>query len=256
VGSDPLRGAADMMPVWRINRQPPAFYWDGANTKLDEVIAAWALASGASPDWMDRDSGQGGDGSSLGRIRKYLDATPPPRYPLAIDAALAATGQGIFASECASCHAPGGPRTGAVVPAEEVGTDRSRLDLWSADAVAAYNRAFAGKPWAFSSFRKTNGFVAPSLEGLWIRAPYLHNGSVPSLAALLSPPEQRPRQFWRGYDLFDATAVGFVASGTEAQRVGSFYDTAIKGNGNGGHTFGTQLEPDRKRALLEYLKGL
>ena len=70
------------------------------------------------------------------------------------------------------------------------------------------------------------------------------------------PPEQRPKRFWRGYDLFDSTAVGFVSSGAEAERAGTLYDTALPGNGNGGHAFGTQLEPDRKRALLEYLKGL
>jgi hypothetical protein len=50
--------------------------------------------------------------------------------------------------------------------------------------------------------------------------------------------------------------VGFVASGAEAERTGTLYDTALPGNGNGGHAFGTKLEPDRKRALLEYLKGL
>jgi len=209
--------------------------------------------------WIDRDqaaSGSGSTPSSIGRIQTYLSGLAPPKYPLPVDPALAKSGEAVFATECASCHATGAARTGTVIPHDEVGTDRVRADAWTTAAATAYNAAFSGKGWAFASFTKTNGYVAPSLEGLWIRAPYLHNGSVPSLADLLSAPQQRPKQFWRGYDLFDSSAVGFVSSGADAERAGSLYDTALPGNGNGGHPFGTQLEPDRKRALLEYLKGL
>jgi hypothetical protein len=257
--ADPPRGASDIMPVWSLGRHRDAFYWDGINTKLSEVIVAWALASGAPTRWIDRDraaSSAGSGASSIGRIQNYLSALAPPKYPLPVDQTLAKSGEAVFAAECASCHAAGGARTGTVIPQREAGTDTARADAWTHAAVASYNSTFSGKPWAFSSFRKTNGFVAPPLEGLWIRAPYLHNGSVPSLAELLNPPEQRPKRFWRGYDLFDSTAVGFVSSGAEAEHAGTLYDTALPGNGNGGHTFGTKLEPDRKRALLEYLKGL
>ena len=246
---------SDIMPVWNLGRHREAFYWDGINTKPSEVILAWALASGSPTRWIDRDAASG-NSSSIGRIQSYLSTLAPPKYPLAVDQALAKSGEAVFATECASCHAAGGARTGTVIPLDQVGTDRVRADAWTNAAVATYNGTFGGKSWGFSSFRKTNGFVAPSLEGLWIRAPYLHNGSVPSLADLLNPPEQRPKRFWRGYDLFDSSAVGFVSSGAEAERTGSLYDTALPGNGNGGHAFGTQLEPDRKRALLEYLKGL
>jgi hypothetical protein len=258
-GMDPFRGAADAMPLWGLGRPRQAFYWDGMNTTLAEAINAWALASGSSPGWLDREAAGidgAGSTSSLSRIRQYLTEATPPKFPLPIDAALAKSGEAVFGAECGSCHAPGGPRTGAVVPYEQVGTDRARLDAWAADAATAYNAAFAGKSWAFSSFTKTAGFVSPSLDGLWLRAPYLHNGSVPSLADLLNPQEQRPKQFWRGYDLLDAAAVGFVSSGAEAERAGTLYDTSLPGNGNGGHLFGTALPPDRKRALIEYLKGL
>ncbi len=256
--SGAFRAASDIMPVWNLGRSREAFYWDGINTKLSEVMTAWALASGSPARWIDRDRAAGAStgASSLGRIQSYLSALAPPTYPLPVDQALAKSGEAIFTAECASCHATGGARTGTVISHEQLATDRVRADAWAHAAVAAYNGAFPGKGWAFSSFRKTNGFVAPTLEGLWIRAPYLHNGSVPSLADLLKPPEQRPKGFWRGYDVFDSTAVGFVSSGAEAERAGTYYDTALPGNGNGGHAFGTQLEPDRKRALLEYLKGL
>jgi hypothetical protein len=143
---------------------------------------------------------------------------------------------------------------GQVVPASEVGTDRHRLEMWTRGSVDAYNAYGEGRPWRLSHFRKTDGYIAVPLEGLWLRAPYLHNGSVPTVADLLEPPETRPRGFWRGYDLYDPVKVGFVSAGAEAQRAGTFYDTALPGNGNGGHRYGTTLAAEEKRALIEFLK--
>jgi RoxA-like, cytochrome c-like len=96
--------------------------------------------------------------------------------------------------------------------------------------------------------------VAVSLDGLWLRAPYLHNGSVPTLADLLEPMAARPKRFWRGVDLFDSVRVGFVTTGADAERYGTLYDTSRPGNGNAGHLYGTTLTPENKRALIEYLK--
>lgn len=105
-------------------------------------------------------------------------------------------------------------------------------------------------------FRTGSGYASVPLDGLWIRAPYLHNGSVPSLSALLDPPQNRPVRFWRGYDVYDPVTVGFVSDGPEAQRDGRLYETTEPGNSNAGHTHGTALPDDSKRALLEYLKTL
>jgi len=98
--------------------------------------------------------------------------------------------------------------------------------------------------------------VAVPLDGLWLRAPYLHNGSVPSLWDLLEIPEKRPQLFYRGYDVYDPQKVGFIAAGSEAERAGSRHETSIAGNGNGGHLYGTALSPAEKEALIEYLKTL
>jgi hypothetical protein len=79
---------------------------------------------------------------------------------------------------------------------------------------------------------------------------------VPSLTALLTAPDSRPKKFLRGYDVYDQANVGFVSEGAEAARVGFEYDTNLPGNGNQGHTYGTTLPPEEKRALIEYLKTL
>ena len=87
------------------------------------------------------------------------------------------------------------------------------------------------------------------------RAPYLHNGSVPTLRDLLEPPEARPASFFRGYDVYDPTKVGFVSDvPSKGARTFTRYDTAIPGNGNGGHVYGTTLSDADKAAIVEYLK--
>jgi cytochrome c peroxidase len=100
------------------------------------------------------------------------------------------------------------------------------------------------------------GYNAPFLDGIWLRAPYLHNGSVPTLHDLLKLVAERPTVFWRGYDLYDPVEVGFVSQGPEAQRIGTRLDVSSKSGGNQGHEFGTALSAKDKGSLLEYLKTL
>ena len=95
--------------------------------------------------------------------------------------------------------------------------------------------------------------MAPPLEGLWIRAPYLHNGSVPSLYDLLLPPAQRPTQFHVGNQSFDPVHVGYS---TEQTSSSVLFDTTKLGNGNGGHVYGTTLTDAERYALVEYMKSL
>jgi hypothetical protein len=96
-------------------------------------------------------------------------------------------------------------------------------------------------------------YAARPLYGIWAAAPYLHNGSVPTLYHLLLPPEQRPKRFALGGREYDPVRLGF-AVGTACGQQDCAVDTTRIGDGNGGHLWGTDLaEPDRM-ALLEYLK--
>ena len=101
-----------------------------------------------------------------------------------------------------------------------------------------------------------SGYIAAFLDGIWLRAPYLHNGSVPSIRDLLKPVAERPRVFFRGYDVLDPVNVGFVSEGEEAERVGTRYDVSERASGNQGHEYGTKLSAKEKDALIEYLKTL
>jgi cytochrome c553 len=259
---DATIGNSDMVPVWALaRRNGQAYHWDGLNSSLREVVLSSALGDGATKQWVDRDMAHWDDQnprtrSSLRRIQDFMMTAPVPPYPFAIDKALAAQGATVFAATCASCHGSGGARTGTIIPQSEVGTDPHRKDMWTTSAASAYNAFGAGRSWKFSNFRHTEGYVAMPHAGLWLTGPFLHNGSVPSLADLLEPVAARPKQFWRGYDVYDPVRVGFVTSGPEAQREGTFLDTSRPGNSNEGHTYGTELPAASKRALLEYLKTL
>jgi hypothetical protein len=260
--ADNTIGNADMPALWNLkSRQNYGYYWDGMNANLREVVLSSAVADGATASWMDRDfrqwdSSDRRQASSLRRVQNYISDLQPPPFPFPVEQPLAAAGADVFRTECASCHEPGQARFGQVVPVTEVGTDRHRLDTWTKEAADAYNASSEDRDWLFSGFRTTGGYVAVSLDGLWLRAPYLHNGSVPSVADLLEPIERRPKQFWRGSDVIDPVKLGFISQGTEAARAGTRYDTSQPGNGNTGHVYGTTLAPELKRALLEYLKTL
>ncbi len=128
----------------------------------------------------------------------------------------------------------------------------------------------------------TNGYKADMLHGIWAQAPYLHNGSVPTLGQLLCP-ATRPQRFLRGNLRYDEALVGFEWADRPTTRYSpneillvKEYDTAVAAKANSGHTFGSALCPDtsgldpvRDRreietrirqssagALLEYLKTL
>lgn len=96
------------------------------------------------------------------------------------------------------------------------------------------------------------------LDGIWATAPYLHNGSVPNLDALMRPVAKRPNTFSVGTRAFDTVLVGFktdVAGFPKFSTVDAS-GNEIDGNRNGGHEFGTGLSDAERHDLVEYLKTL
>jgi hypothetical protein len=114
-------------------------------------------------------------------------------------------------------------------------------------ALQAIDEAKAAAPPAVLAYK------ARPMDGIWATAPYLHNGSVPTLRDLFAPPASRPKTFYVGSREFDPVNVGY----STAAGPGLFlFDTAIPGNSNSGHTWGTNLSPADVDALIEYMKSL
>lgn len=152
-----------------------------------------------------------------------------------------------------------GKYVGQVTPIEAVATDRHRLDSYSYDLCANQNLLYSAYPdERFRHFRKTFGYANQPLDGIWLRAPYLHNASVPTLRDLLEPSRARPKLFYRGYDVYDPQRVGFVSDvAGENGRKFFLFDTSLPGNGNLGHEgreYGTELSGEEKDAIVEFLK--
>jgi hypothetical protein len=277
--------------------------WDGNQGASSRTLASGASATG-DPRMVNVRIHE--------PLNPFIDNLPPPPYPFdSVDLARAREGKALFRASCARCHTR---RNQTIYPASSLGVDRNRtmvntsvsrfgLAALVMEACTIYglnNQGQPGADWCMPKgswqerldeyFRDTprrvvegtNGYKADMLRGIWAQAPYLHNGSVPTLGQLVCP-ATRPARFLRGNLYYDETLVGFEWIDTPKARYGpndtihiQEYDTQVPGKANTGHTFGSDLCPDtagldpvadrqeigkrlngsRVGALLAYLKTL
>jgi mono/diheme cytochrome c family protein len=198
-------------------------------------------------------------------IDAYLKSTTPPEYPFPIDAAKAERGRAVFEANCAKCHGTYGPDAAypnKVVPIDAVGTDPARLHGLSDRFIAHYNATWLGQDYPVEE--PPTGYQAPPLRGVWATAPYLHNGTVPTLYHMLKSSE-RPARFRRpdstDFAHYDTDRVGWKFAIVEEApgpmprfEAKWIVDTARWGLGNGGHTFGDKLTDEQRAEVIEYLK--
>ena len=111
---------------------------------------------------------------------------------------------------------------------------------------------------ALAVVREGARYKSRPLDGIWATAPYLHNGSVPNLDALLRPAAKRPSSFSIGVKTFDPVRVGYLnrRSGFPAVQRQEFRRDANLGNSNAGHEFGASFSDEERSWMLEYLKTL
>jgi len=248
-------GPTDMPSVWNLAKYQPQLghrmnFAGDSHDPYSVVIDSALGLMGAEPKDTDDFLGH------IDWLVAYLSAKPAPIYPFDIDAARVSAGKRVFADRCARCHAS--ERTGTIIPLHEIGTDRERMDTWNEKAAAEANAVVEEMGIERNGLveEPLSGYVAQFLDGIWLRAPYLHNGSVPTLYELLLPASQRPTRFYRGYNVYDPVKVGYVTEGVEAERAGTLHDTAERANSARGHDFATDLSEADRWALVEYLKTL
>jgi|GEM_PF-821347 len=251
----PLDGTvanSDFRPIWNQAHGYGLLHrWSGGGKLLSqENLLAAALFNVMQPALLD--------GQSFGRMTNYFATLAAPSYPLPISSSRVPVGKALFQRHCAECHDPGGRLYNTITPIRDLGTDPEYLAASTPEFLTALRR-YDDPPFRFDAQQVTDGYLNSSLEGLWLRGPYLHNGSVPTVADLLEPPEQRPSAFRRGGQVLDGERLGFVtgrSGATGAEKAGFLFDTRQRGNSNSGHRYGIDLSPVEKSALLEYLKTL
>src|SRR5262245_40633961 len=206
---DNSTGQADFPSVWNLKiRKGEGLYlnWSCDTPAVRSVLIDSALGLGSAPDpnlpfdelnwslkrraWFLK---------RMEDLDNSLSELPPPKYPFAIDAALAERGKAVYAQHCASCHDVGGRYTTKPVPFSEIKTDEERAKTWLQAAADEANRRVKEMGITRPNMVKIECYQSPPLDGLWMRAPYLHNGSVPNLRDLLQPVAARPKVFHRGY---------------------------------------------------------
>jgi mono/diheme cytochrome c family protein len=205
-------------------------------------------------------------------IWRFVAAYRGPPFPGSIDRGQAERGRALYHAACADCHGTYSAGVDDVrllvfpnrlTAQAEMGTDPGRWQAITPELVRAIERSGYGHAVPLV----TGGYVASRLSALWATAPYLHNGSVPTLWHLMHP-DQRPRRFEVGGHRLDFAMVGIAGvldgDGTWRYPAGyvpwaapELYDTAQPGLSNAGHEREfARLSEAEKTDLLEYLKLL
>jgi len=289
----PAPGITDFMSVWEQDKRKAS--WDNKHQRLINGGGQW---NGNIPIPMYRNlAAQLTLGLENNDIRvsafsvELLDGLPASVYPFDVDVELAKKGEKLFAENCAACHQP---HNGKVYDTLGTNLDRSYVVNWvirkggidnfdsvcnPSTTVTMFNKP--NKPCAefdgvslkgkkdiiMSPNDEHHGYNARPLSGIWAQAPYLHNGSVPTLYHLLVP-ESRPTTFIKSALDYDTQNVGFAWQTNSNLKEGYLFDTSsFKTFSNKGHD--TDILEDAKiyklnwnddkpgaMALVEYLKTL
>jgi mono/diheme cytochrome c family protein len=254
----------DTPPWWHLKRKR-TMYYDGrtdarsVRTSMQFMLGEKSLDELKALEPAFRD------------LQAFLLSLEPPKYPFSIDTVRAKRGQVVFEKSCARCHGtygPDGEYPNKIVPLDVIGTDPARFLGLSDKFIAHYNKTWLGAEHPVNT--KRVGYQAPPLDGIWATAPYLHNGSVPTLHALLLS-STRPPRFTRPpsteFAHYDTTYVGWRFAEVSHDELTStarrspfqakfIVDTARFGMSNRGHTFGDKLSEGERMDLIEYLKTL
>jgi Cytochrome c len=195
-------------------------------------------------------------------VLSYIYSIQPPRYPGPVQQSLAATGKKVFENNCSSCHGTygnDGQYPNLLIPQATIGTDSllnysnykdSRMVEW-------YNKSWFSKGEYPARLVPFNGYIAPPLDGVWITAPYFHNGSVPTIEAVVNS-KLRPAFWTRNFDSteYDYQRLGWIYKTVTGPGNKYIYNTRLSGYGNQGHYFGDHLTDEERKAVIEYLKTI
>ena len=198
-----------------------------------------------------------------------LYTVQPPKYPKPVDQQLASEGKIIFEDNCSRCHGSYGSNArypNLLIPESIIGTDSllNQSNYQYSDMIEWYNKSWFSKGDHPAKLAPFKGYIAPPLDGVWITAPYFHNGSVPTIEAVLNSklrPAYWTRDLFHGTSAGDSTKYDYDKLGWQFESLSApgskyVYNTTLPGYGNYGHTFGDLLTEVERKAVIEYLKTL
>ena len=146
-----------------------------------------------------------------------------------------------------------------MVPASIIKTDSLlfKSNYQNPQFIEWFNNSWFAQGDHAAKLSPSNGYVAPPLDGVWTTAPYLHNGSVPSLEGVINS-KIRPTYWGKDFkkSFYDIENLCWKYSIYEAPVGKNVYNTTLAGYNNTGHYFGDALSNQERKSLIEYLKTL
>lgn len=254
-------------PWWRMAKKPAMFSMGEGRVDHARIMMSASMLCTDTLEALEKIDAYAPD------IREYIASLKPPQWPFDIKQPLVATGKKVFEESCSQCHGRYGENAhypARLVPIEIVQTDSTLIDFARGEGayhIDWFNRSFYGET---SIMSPGSGYVAPPLDGIWATAPFLHNGSVPTIRALLDS-SSRPAIWHHTVNnalnpaSYDQKDMGWMhkqlqpsesmvrADSDPGKRI---YDTRVSGYSNDGHLFGDHLSNAQRDAVIEYLKTL
>ena len=260
--------ASDPPAWWLLKRKKTRYWTGGVDAQSIRVDMVNLLSPFNSAEHIKKHE------TTFADIHAFVMSVQAPKYPFPVEPALAEKGRAVFLENCARCHGTygsSGEYPNKIVPLKTISTDPTlalavggkNMDYFNQSWFAQEKKADGG----WHIVRDTAGYQAPPLDGVWATAPYLHNGSGPTVYHVLNS-KARPKIFTRNHGTsredYDAENMGWkirVLDGPPpadlpAHERSKIYDTSQPGLGNGGHTFGDELTDEQRRAVIEYVKTL
>jgi mono/diheme cytochrome c family protein len=255
----PTRTVPTDVPAWWLLKKKNALYFNG----LGKGDHASLMSSASLVTLKDTAEARQID-ARFPDVVAYLKTLKAPKYPYPIDQTLASKGKMVFLDNCSKCHGtydavPTYPNY--LVDVKTIGTDPALANEYENYPFyhTWYNDSWFAKKSPKSQLIPQKGYVSPPLDGIWATAPYLHNGSIPSIEALLNS-TTRPKYWSRLFENttaeYNTTQVGWKYTNETAKKDNLTYDTTLYGYGNQGHYYGDKLSADDRKAVIEYLKTL
>jgi len=246
----------DVPPWWLLKKKNAMFYNGfGRGDFAKFLMASNLLTISDSSEATETDS-------HFGDVLAYIKTLQPPKYPYPIDEKEAAKGKNIFVDNCSECHGTygsDGNYPNLLIAASVIGTDSLLYKANQQDKqfVDWFNNSWFSQGTRPARLEPFDGYIAPPLDGIWITAPYFHNGSVPTLEAVLDS-RKRPAYWSRNFDNpeYDYKNIGWKYEIHDKPNGKKVYNTTLPGYGNYGHYFGDALSDMERKEVIEYLKTL
>jgi mono/diheme cytochrome c family protein len=247
---------SDVPPWWLLKKKNAMFYNGFGRGDFGRFLMASNLLT------VNDSSESRKVDEQINHVLAYIYTLQAPKYPQPINKQLAKEGSAVFIENCSKCHGKYGSKEeypNLLIPQSIIKTDSllHRSNYQNPQFVNWFNNSWFAMGDHPARLEPYNGYIAPPLDGIWCTAPYLHNGSVPTVEAVLNS-KLRPTYWQRNFDNpeYNYEKLGWQFAIKDSANNNTIYNTSLPGYGNYGHYFGDKLSEKERKAVIEYLKTL